>query len=144
MCGAARASLDGIKASNIALIKPSALGDIVHSLPVLHALRVRFPQAKITWVVNQTYASLLVGHRELDDVLPFDRKNGWRAFPLLLRELYRHNFDLVLDLQGLLRTGLMAAATCATRRIGFHRRARERIIFTQTFSGLPIGEKEGA
>jgi heptosyltransferase-1 len=109
----------------IALIKPSALGDIVHSLPVLTALRQRFPDAHITWVVNQLYESLLHNHPDLDVTLPFDRRllrSGWLAgaweFAQFLRLLRSRNFDLVIDLQGLLRTGLMSLATGARRRIG--------------------------
>src|SRR5436309_1578110 len=57
----------------IALLKPSALGDIAHALPVLTALRERFPEARITWVVNKSYEPLLAGHPHLTDTLPFDR-----------------------------------------------------------------------
>jgi heptosyltransferase I len=128
---AARPPLNTYEARNIALIKPSALGDIVHSLPVLHALRIRFPHAKITWVVNQVYALLLEGHPELNEILVFDRENGLRTFPALARELYRRKFDLVIDLQGLLRTGLMTAATRAPRRVGLSS-AREGARFFYT------------
>ena len=65
--------LDRIDARRIALIKPSALGDIVHALPVLTALRTRFPAAQITWVVNRSLEPLLAGHPDLTDTLPFDR-----------------------------------------------------------------------
>ncbi|MFL5328221.1 MAG: glycosyltransferase family 9 protein [Gemmataceae bacterium] len=110
----------------IALIKPSALGDIVHSLPVLSALRQRWPNAQITWVVNRSYASLLNGHPDLDAILPVDRA-AFRDGPItgattmirLARRLHDGHFDLVIDLQGLLRTGLMCLATGAARRIGF-------------------------
>jgi lipopolysaccharide heptosyltransferase I len=113
------------RAERIALIKPSALGDIVHSLPVLTALRQRFPKAHITWVIGRTYQPLLVGHPDLDALLPFDRlklytgplravASCWR----LLRGLRTGHFDLVLDLQGLLRSGLMVLATGAARRVG--------------------------
>src|SRR4029077_19987109 len=57
----------------IALIKPSALGDIIHSLPVLSALRDRWPTAQITWVINRTYAPLIAGHPDLNATLVFDR-----------------------------------------------------------------------
>jgi len=111
-------------ARRIALIKPSALGDIVHSLPVLTALRNRYPDAHITWVVNRGYEPLLRGHPDLDATLPFERAS--RANPLyaaltfgrFLSRLRRERFDLVLDLQGLLRSGLMALATGAARRVG--------------------------
>ncbi|MFN4258125.1 MAG: glycosyltransferase family 9 protein [Gemmataceae bacterium] len=113
-------------AHRIALIKPSALGDIVHSLPVLTALRRRYPQAHITWIVNRSYEPLLTGHPDLDATLLFDRKAvrkglipALRSYGDFFRLLARQQFDLVIDLQGLLRTGLMAAATRAPRRVGF-------------------------
>src|SRR5262245_37412614 len=109
----------------VALLKPSALGDVVHSLPVLSALRRRYPSAHLTWVVNAAYEPLLRGHPHLDEVLPFDRgaaRAGWgaavRAVAGFFAELRRRRFDLVIDLQGLLRSGLMASATGAPRRVG--------------------------
>jgi heptosyltransferase I len=110
----------------IALIKPSALGDVVHSLPVLSALRKHWPAAHITWVINRAYAPLIAGHPDLDTTLTIDRgamKRGLVSVGLAAlhsaRRLRHGRFDLVIDLQGLLRTGLMALATGAKRRIGF-------------------------
>src|SRR5579859_670035 len=128
--------LQYIHANRIALLKPSALGDIVHSLPVLSALRSRFPQAHITWVVNHSYAALLEGHPDLNEVLSFNRRGGIWAVARLGRELFRRRFDLVIDLQGLLRTGLMAAATLASRRMGLaDAREGARAVYTDT---IPI------
>jgi heptosyltransferase-1 len=118
--------LDRMDARRIALVKPSALGDIVHSLPVLTALRVRFPAANITWVINSAYEPLIANHPDLTNTLAFDRgafkKGFWHsaryAFDFAC-ELRRRQFDLVIDLQGLLRTGLMCLATGTRRRIGF-------------------------
>jgi heptosyltransferase I len=125
MPGRRRVPLSQYAASRIALLKPSALGDIVHSLPVLSALRRRFPNAHITWVVNRAYEPLLQGHPDLNDTLAFDRRRarkGWLAtaasharFAGLLRW---KRFDLVIDLQGLFRSGLMARLTGAPRRVG--------------------------
>src|ERR1700681_3312161 len=104
----------------IAIVKPSALGDVMHALLVLGGLRRRFPDAHIAWVVNHTYAPLLHGHPDLNDVIPFDRGSlgkggltGMAAFLRFQRLLRRQRFDLVLDLQGLLRSGLMTLATGA-------------------------------
>ncbi|HSQ57592.1 MAG TPA: glycosyltransferase family 9 protein, partial [Gemmata sp.] len=115
-----------MEARRIAFIKPSALGDIVHALPVLTALRVRFPAARITWVVNSSFEPLIHHHPDVTDTLAFDRgafKNGpWHATRYAFsfaRELRRRRFDLVVDLQGLLRTGLMCLATGAPVRVGF-------------------------
>ncbi len=128
--------LDRIEARRIAIIKPSALGDIVHSLPVLTALRTRFPVARITWIVNSGYESLLTGHPDLTDTLPFNRGalKGARALATawsFATELRRRQFDLVIDMQGLLRSGLMAWASCAPVRVGF-RNAREGSRYTYT------------
>ena len=118
-------SLLKISPRRIALIKPSALGDIMHSLPVLTALRRRFPDAHITWVVSRLYEPLLIQHPDLNATLPFDRqkiRKGWLtgalAFTGFLRSLHKQRFDLTIDLQGLLRTGLMTLATGAKLRLG--------------------------
>jgi lipopolysaccharide heptosyltransferase I len=112
-------------ARRIALIKPSALGDIVHALPVLTALRRHYPAAHITWIVNRGYEPLLRGHPDLDATLPFDRGSSRTGllstafnYARFLRRLRGRHFDLVIDLQGLLRSGLMAWASRAPRRVG--------------------------
>jgi lipopolysaccharide heptosyltransferase I len=120
-----RPPLDRLQPQRICLIKPSALGDIVQALPVLSALRSRFPQSHIAWVVNRSYADLLAGHPHLDELLIFDRGaagSGWisacNSMRRLCDELVAQRFDLACDLQGLLRSGLMAGATHAARRVG--------------------------
>jgi len=102
----------------IAVIKPTALGDVVQSLPVLGALASRFPGAKVTWVISDTLSDLVSGHPDLSDWIVYRRHGGWSAWRRLLSELRSRRFDLVLDLQGLLRTGLMTRATGASVRLG--------------------------
>ncbi len=107
-----------IKASRICLIKPSALGDVVQTLPILPVLKARFPDAQISWVIRDSFANLLEGHPCLDEIIPFSRRSSvpyWWGF---LKDLKQRQFDLVLDLQGLMRTGIMTAATRARWRIG--------------------------
>lgn len=110
--------LTQLDARRICLIKPSALGDIVQTLPLLPILRERFPAAKISWVVGSQFADLLEGHPCLDEIIPFHRRGGTLSYLRLLANLRRHWFDLVFDLQGLFRTGLMTWATGAPLRIG--------------------------
>jgi heptosyltransferase-1 len=114
-----------LRARRIAVIKPSALGDVIHSMPVLGALRHKFPDAHIAWVVNRAYQPLLDGHPALSETIAFDRgaiNGGWRqaarASLVLARELRRRRFDLVFDLQGLARSAVMTLATGAPRRVG--------------------------
>jgi lipopolysaccharide heptosyltransferase I len=111
----------------ILIVKPSALGDIVHTLPVLHLLRRRFRAAKISWLVVPAFAGILEGHKDLDQVLLFERRrfsNMWRdasaarglfSFAMSLRQ---QAFDLVIDLQGLFRSGWIAWQTRAPVRVG--------------------------
>jgi lipopolysaccharide heptosyltransferase II len=116
--------LKDLDPQRVLLIKPSSLGDVVHALPVLNALRDRWPRALLAWLVNSGLRSLVEGHQALDRVIPFERgkmRLGWSGLGAVTRlagELRRERFDLVLDLQGLLRSGLMALATGAPVRVG--------------------------
>jgi heptosyltransferase I len=111
----------------ILIIKPSAIGDVVHALPVLNLLRRRWPTAHISWLVANRCAGLLEGHPQLDQVIQFDRKlfgRSWRSPTALWqmsqfhRSLAKQNFDLVIDLQGLFRSGWMTWRTGAPIRVG--------------------------
>jgi ADP-heptose:LPS heptosyltransferase len=137
-------SLIGLEPQRVLLIKPSSLGDVVHALPVLNALRDRWPQAEIAWLVNAGLKSLVEGHRSLNQVVVFDRarmRTGWgglRAASHLAAQLRSGRFDLVLDLQGLLRSGLMALATGARVRVGLAgAREGSRLAYTHTVPERP-------
>ena len=103
--------------SRILIVKPSSLGDIVHALPTLSALRTRFPKASISWLVKQEWADLLHRVEHLDRVWPVGSGlQGWLAE---VRGLRAACFDLVVDLQGLLRSGMIAWLAGSPVRIGF-------------------------
>lgn len=111
--------LNTIEARRICVIKPSALGDVVQSMPLLGVLRSRFPDAQISWIINRELSELLLGHSTGVELIPFDRRGGWSGAARLARSIWRQRpFDLTLDLQGLMRTGLMTAATSAPIRVG--------------------------
>ena len=111
----------------ILLLRTSALGDVVHCLPVLKALRRARPEARIGWVVEEWIAPLLAAHPDLDEVLVVNLKR-WRRQPFaaatvrevgnFLGALDRFAPDLVLDLMGNHKAGVLAALTLADRRIG--------------------------
>jgi lipopolysaccharide heptosyltransferase I len=112
--------------ARIALLKPSSLGDIVHALPVLTAVRTLYPAAEITWIVHRAFAELLHGHPHLDGLITLDRglmrRSWWRGSleaMRVLRQIRARRFDLVLDLQGLLRSGIMCWWSGAPRTLGF-------------------------
>jgi ADP-heptose:LPS heptosyltransferase len=117
----------------ILIIKPSSPGDIIHALPVLHGLRKHYPDAHLAWLVATPFRGLIEADPALDEVIPFDRKRfGRLAFSVpvareflsFVRRLRQRRFDLVIDLQGLFRSGFLAFASGAGVRVGF-RRARE-------------------
>ena len=100
--------------ADILVIKPSSLGDIVHTLPAVALLKKTWPQARLHWLINSEWMPLLDGNPHVDEVVEFPRKNFRGAGGLLriapwaraLRERVRA--DLVLDFQGLLRSALIA------------------------------------
>jgi heptosyltransferase-1 len=122
-----------VEPGKILIIKPSSLGDIVHSLPVLNALYRCFPKAEIHWLVAKGFEGLLEGHPMLKRIWTV-RKDEWKKIAKVqttvaeLRRLFKdlrvERFDYVVDLQGLLRSGVIAKATGAPVRIGF-KEARE-------------------
>jgi lipopolysaccharide heptosyltransferase I len=112
----------------VLIIKPSAIGDVVHTLPILNLVRRKWPAAHIAWLVTPPCAGLLDGHPQLDEVILFDRKRlggAWKSIGRFLelrrfaRSLRERAFDLVLDLQGLFRSGWLAKKTRAPVRVGF-------------------------
>src|SRR5437773_1137086 len=101
----------------ILIIKPSSLGDVVHALPTVNLIRKKHPDAHISWLINAELSSLLKKCPIINERIEFHRHEAgkWLA---LLRRLRRERFDVVYDLQGLLRSGLFAFATGASRRVG--------------------------
>ncbi len=130
----------------IALVKLSSLGDVVHALPVAHALRRAFPEAHVTWVVEARERAILEGNPDLDRILYVDtrlwrrefRKAGgpavvWGKLQGTIRRLRAGRFDVVLDLQGLWKSGVLTWLTGAPLRVGFtarHCREPWNILFT--------------
>jgi heptosyltransferase I len=87
------------KLDRIAVIMMSAAGDAVHVLPVINALKRHRPACHITWVLQPAPATLVRGHRSVDDIVIFDRAAGLRGFTDIRRELSSRAFDLVINLQ---------------------------------------------
>ena len=107
------------------IIKPSSLGDLVHTLPAVNLLRQKFPQIEFTWLANPAFAPLLEGNPDLSGTILFPREQFrgaaglWRFRSWLKQLPSRLQPDVALDFQGLLRSGLTARASRAPLRIGF-------------------------
>jgi lipopolysaccharide heptosyltransferase I len=109
------------------IVRLSALGDVVHTLPALELLRAALPEAELTWAVEAFAAPLLRGHPALDRIVVLDRRGvtragarlrGLRALGAGVRALRRERFDAALDFQGLLRSALVARGSGARRVFG--------------------------
>lgn len=104
----------------ILIVRLSAIGDVVHGVPVLCALREALPEAFLGWVVEGRTGDLLEGHPALDALVRVPR--GWLKSPrevwLLLRRLHELKFDTAIDLQCLTKSGIAAWLSGARRRIG--------------------------
>ena len=116
--------------SRVLLIKPSALGDVVHTLPVLVKLRARYPRARIDWLITPENAEVVRYHPALSNVLLFARRDfskrgrRWRAFLSfvdLLKQIRRAKYELVIDMHGQVRSAFFTLISGARVRIGFDR-----------------------
>jgi heptosyltransferase I len=104
----------------------SAIGDAVHTLPVVNSLRAAAPGIHLTWIIQPGPHGLVANHPGIAEFIRFDRKRGWRAFADVRRALRGRRFDLVLALQVYLKAGLVTAMIDAPRKLGFDRaRARD-------------------
>lgn len=107
----------------ILIVRLSALGDVVLTLPVACELRRRFPGAYLTWAVESSFAPVLEQHPALDEVIVLPRgwAKSWQGLRRVWETMRGHDFDFVIDVQSLSRSALVARFTGAKPRIGFGR-----------------------
>ena len=132
----------------ILIVRVSAIGDIVFASPLIAALRRAYPEAHIAWLVRPDCAPLLRHHPDLNEVIlwPYQtwqtlwRERRWgelaRAVQAFRRDLASRGFDLALDLQGLLKSGVLTRMSGARERIGLGSREGSQWLMTRT---LPRG-----
>ena len=129
-------ALQSAEFSRILLIKPSALGDVVHTLPVLVKLRSRYPRARIDWLITPENAEVVRYHPALSNVVLFARRDfskrgrRWSAFLSffdLLKQIRHARYELVIDMHGQVRSAFFALMSGARVRIGFDRPIRRGV-----------------
>ena len=104
---------------NILIVKLSAIGDVIHTLPALTSLRRLYPEAHITWVVEEAAADLILNHPHLNKVL-VSRRKAWiqdiksgqfrkalREICQFIKDLREHPYDLVIDFHGLFKSSII-------------------------------------
>jgi len=116
---------------NILVVKLSSIGDVVHSLPFLEVVKEKFPHARIDWLIEEESFQILNGHAAVDRVI-VSRRKAWQKkvkkvsewLPVLreaaqfLKELREYEYDLVVDLQGLFKSGILVGLSRGERKIG--------------------------
>ncbi|WP_371363063.1 Lipopolysaccharide heptosyltransferase 1 [Sporomusa rhizae] len=112
-----------MKYRNILIVKLSAIGDVIHALPVASALKQQFPEARITWVVEKPAYDILHNNPYIDEIIIFNKVNfktvaGFiKNAPGFTTALRQHRFDLAIDLQGLFKSAAIAFLSGASKRL---------------------------
>ena len=104
--------------TELLIIKPSSLGDIVQGLQVATSLKAQRPDLRISWIEREMFAPLVRACEAVDHVYVFHRSAGTKGFLKLMGEVRTTKFDYVFDMQGLLRTGLMTSRARSKRTVG--------------------------
>jgi len=125
-----------ISVMKILIVKLSAIGDVIHTLPALNAIRLHYPDAHITWLVEAAAAPLIEGHTALDRVLIskrkewvkrifgvkslfFQRTEALKEASAFIKELRDTRYDLIFDFQALLKSGVLIGIARGNRKIGY-------------------------
>ena len=116
----------GSEGRRICIVMMSAIGDAVHVLPVVTALKRHEPAATITWILQPGPAALVRGHPDVDEIIVFEKSRGWRGLFDLRRQLATREFDLAIGLQVYIKAGLVTSFVRAPVKLGFDKaRARD-------------------
>ncbi len=127
-----------INAKQICLIRTSAIGDTVHALALVNALRHGYPDAMLTWVL-QTLPFEMVKHQPVvDRFIPFDRNGGLTEWFYLIRQLRRQRFDLVIAPQASAKVSLLTFLSRAKIKIGFDWQRSRELLYAATNRHIPI------
>jgi lipopolysaccharide heptosyltransferase II len=107
---------------HILIVLHGSIGDVTRALPLANLVRRGYPKATITWSIEPSAFPLVEQHPAVDRVIVFDRTHWWKTAAPFLRQIRSRHFDLVLDLQRILKSGLISWWSRAPCRVGFHRR----------------------
>ncbi|MBM4348324.1 MAG: glycosyltransferase family 9 protein [Deltaproteobacteria bacterium] len=119
---------------SILILRLSAVGDVIRTLPAVKAIKTHFPSASITWIVEEPSKGLIESQPEIDEVILFPRqrwseglqsiKGWWRTIQevwTFIQSLRRKKFDVAFDFHGILKSGLLSFLSGSRQRIGYER-----------------------
>ncbi len=102
----------------ILIVKPSSFGDIIQANPIIQAVKSKWKDSLIDWLVFKQWKQVVELFPDINNIKCWDRKGGIKAFFEILKECNKENYDLVIDLQGLLRTAIFCKLLKAKQKIG--------------------------
>ncbi len=134
---------------NILIIRLSAVGDVIRTIPAVKALKAFYPSSKITWIVEESSKALLKSQPEIDRVIVFPRKRWLKGLQSIVKipktiseavkfilKIRQERFDIVFDFHGILKSGLISFLSGAPKRIGFDRNSSKE--FNYLFSNIKV------
>ena len=127
----------------ILIVRLGALGDIVHALPALAALRRTFPDARIDWLVDARHRAVLDLVSGLTSVVVVETMRRWSRLPSAVRGLRAARYEIAIDLQGLLKSAVLARASGADRVLGFERPALREPLASMFYSEQHAVDDQG-
>jgi len=127
---------------SIAIVLLSAIGDVVHGMPIATSLKRAWPDARITWVIQPVAHALVEPHPDVDEYIAFDRSAGPAAFRDFRSTVAGRRFDLVVNLQVYLKAGLLTALIDSPRKLGFDRRRARDFNWLFTTEKIPPREPQ--
>lgn len=129
----------GVSDFSICIMRLSAIGDVTHVLPVIHAIRTNLPRARITWIIGKLEARLLNGLPGVEFIV-FDKKGGYAALWQLRKTLKERKFDVLLHMQVAARANLLSTLVKSPVRIGWDKsrwRDRHQWFINQSVQYVP-------
>ena len=127
---------------SIAIVLLSAIGDVVHGMPIVTSLKRAWPDARITWIIQPVAHALVEPHPDVDEYITFDRSAGLAAFRDFRKRVAGRRFDLVVALQVYLKAGLLTALINSPRKLGFDRRRARDLNWMFTTERIPPHEPQ--
>jgi lipopolysaccharide heptosyltransferase I len=141
-----------MESQKILILRLSAVGDVIRTLPAVKSLKEHFPSSSITWIVEEPSQAFLESQPEVDEVILFPRKRwskGMKSFKEIWRtlkemrefiiDLRKGRFDVVLDFHGILKSGFLSFLSGSPKRIGYDRRSTKEgnFLFSNVKVKLP-------
>lgn len=129
--------MSSMRLGDVAIVMMSAVGDAVHVLPVINAIKRRHPGSRIAWILQPGPAELVRGHPSVDEPIVFERARGLAGFLDIRRRLQQRSFDLALNLQVYFKAGLVTSFVKAPVKLGFDRRRARDLNWLFTTHRIP-------